>query len=128
MPAYAKVTLVTSVFHPSDIAFLRRWSDAAPGIDGWRVRLDREEKATEIVVLPPGAEAPVFRLIRPGRDVLLQKLRPNTEPDEIGHFDGLREAILTLCPLGDEALEAIHEALEAEFPRRNRPEHPPRRR
>ena len=128
MPAYAKVSLVTAVFHPSDVAFARAWSDAAPGIDGWRLQLDREERTEEILVLPPGAEAPVFRLVRPGRDVLLQKLRPGADPEEIGGFEGLREAILTLCPLGDEALEAIHEALEEAFPRRDRPDKPPGRR
>ncbi len=128
MPAYAKVSLVSSVFHPSDIAFARRWSEAAPGIGGWGLRLDREERAEEVLVLPPGADAPVFRIVRPGRRVLLQKLRPDAEPEEIGVFDGLREAVLALCPLGDDALEAIHERLETDFPRRDRPDKPPGRR
>jgi hypothetical protein len=120
MPAYAKVTLVTSVFHPSDIAFLRGWSAAAPGLGGWGVRLDDEERAEEVLVLPPGADEPVFRIVRPGRDVLLQKLRRDAEPEEIGCFEGLREAVLALCPLDDDALEAIHETLEQRYPRRDR--------
>ena len=118
MPAYAKLKLITSVFHPSDVAFLRGWSAAAPGIDGWRLRLDQEAAPEEVLVLPPGADEPVFRITRPGRDVVLHKLRREAAPEEIGTFDTPREAVLALCRITAEALEAIHERLEIEFPRR----------
>jgi len=120
MPAYAKISLVTSVFHPSDIAFVRGWSAAAPGLGGWQVLLDRDDAPEMVSVLPPGAEAPVFVLTRGSRDVVLQRRRANGAVEEIGSFDGLREAVLALCPLGDEALEAINEGLEENFPRRDR--------
>lgn len=121
MPAYAKLSLVTSVFHPSDIAFARNWSAAAPGIDGWRVQLDREESPERVSIAPPGAEAPVFSIVRDTRDVVLYRRRPLTpEPEEVGRYPGLRDALLALCPLPDEALEEIHERLEMEFPRQGR--------
>jgi hypothetical protein len=122
MPAYAKLSLVTSIFHPSDIAFARNWSEAAPGYDGWRVVLDRDEAPERVSILPPGAEETVFVVVRDTRDVILFRRRPapSGELTELGRFDGLREAVLALCPLPDEALEEIHERLEIDFPRQGR--------
>jgi hypothetical protein len=119
MPAYAKLSLVSSIFHPSDIAFARCWSEAAPGYDGWRLAFDREEAPERVSVLPPGAEEPVFVVTRDARDVILFRRRPAPpgELAELGRFDGLREAVLALCPINDEALEEIHERLEIDFPR-----------
>jgi hypothetical protein len=120
MPAYAKVSLVTPVFHPSDIAFVRRWSAAAPGLGGWGVRVDPDEAPEQVSVTPPGAETPLFFITRHGRDVLLERRRAGAEPEEVGRFEGLREAVLTLCRIGDEALEEIHEELEETFPRHDK--------
>ena len=120
MPAHAKIRLVSSVFHPSDIAFARGWSAAAPGFGGWNVLLDRENAPELISVVPPGADEPAFVLTRGPRDVRLQRLRPDEEPEEIASLPGLREALLKLCPLTEDALVDIHERLEASFPRRER--------
>ncbi len=122
MPAYAKVTLVSPVFHPSDIAFARGWSAAAPGIGGWGIVLDNEKAAERVSVVPPGSEAPVFDITRAVRDVLVRRRHAGAESEEIGSFEGLREALLALCPLADEALEEIHDGLEETFPRRDRGE------
>lgn len=122
MPAYAKVSLVTSRFHPSDVAFVQAWSQSAPGIGGWRVALDRPDETELVEVTPPGAEDPVFRIARPATAVVMHRVRPpeRGEPVEVGRYKTLREAVLALCPLPDEVLEAIHDDLEIRFPRRNR--------
>src|SRR5271155_5437909 len=104
MPAYARMSLVTAVFHPSDIAFARGWSAAAPGFGGWGVLVDSDEATEQVSVVPPGAFEPVFFIVRHGRDVVLQQRRPNADPLEIGRFEGLRQAVLVLCPLDEEAL------------------------
>jgi hypothetical protein len=122
MPAYAKISLVTSVFHRSDVAFARAWSAAAPGFGGWRVSFDRDEAPELVSVLPPGAEEALFVITKGQRDVVLHQRRPsrNGALEELRRFDGLREAMLALCPLGEDALEAIHLGLERDFPRHGR--------
>lgn len=121
MPAYAKVALVTPVFHQSDMAFARAWSQAAPGIGGWNVLVDRSAAPEQVSVVPPGGVEPVFFASRSAGKVALERKRADdNETVEIGMFEGLREALLALCPLTDEALEEIQTALEREFPRRNR--------
>jgi hypothetical protein len=118
MPAYGKISIVSSVFHPSDIEFARGWSAAAPGFGGWTLVLDREDAPQSVSVVPPGADDPAFVMTRGPRDVRLQRLRPGAEPEDIGTRPGLREALLMLCPLTEDALVEIHERLEEEFPRR----------
>ena len=122
MPAYAKVRLVTPVFHPSDIAFLHGWSRAAPGHGGWRIEVDDERSPERVGVMPPGAEEALFVIRREAHETVLFRRRParNGELEEIARFDGLRDALLALCPLPDEALEDIHLDLERSFPRRRR--------
>jgi hypothetical protein len=39
---------------------------------------------------------------------------------EAGRFDGLREAVLAVCPIDDESLEEIQLDLERRFPRHDR--------
>lgn len=122
MPAYAKVALVTSVFHPSDIAFVNAWSGAAPGFGGWHVQLDRAEAPEQVSVIPPGAEEPLFVITKGPRDVTLHRRRPahGGELVELQRYEGLREAVLALCPIDEDALEEIHLALERDYPRRGR--------
>ena len=119
MPAFGKMSLVTPRFHPSDIAFVRAWSAAAPGFGGWHVSFDREEAPEQVAVAPPGAQEPVFVITRGPRDVVLHR-RQDGALAELQRFDGLREAALALCPLADDALEAIQIGLERDFPRHRR--------
>jgi len=120
MPAYAKISLVSAVFHPSDIAFARAWSATAPGFGGWTLVLDREDAPQSVSVVPPGMDEPAFVVTRGPRDARLQRLRPGAAAEEIGRLQGLREALLMLCPIADDALVEIQERLEVEFPRRDR--------
>lgn len=123
MPAYGKLVLVTSVFHPSDVAFARGWSRRAPGIDGWRVLLDREVGTERVSIIPPGADEPVFIVTRPGVRTVLERRVGGPGEDRmvlIGEFDNLRQAVQALCPLHDDHLQEIHEELEIAFPRARR--------
>jgi hypothetical protein len=123
MPAYAKLKLVSSVFHPSDIAFARGWSRAARGMGGWTVLLDNDAAARQVSVIPPGLDRPVFFLSRQGGEVLVERRGSLGDDDEVieaGRYAGLREAVLALCPLDDDALEEIQVALQGQFPRRDR--------
>ncbi len=123
MPAYGKIVLVTSLFHPSDVAFAQGWSRRAPGIDGWRLILDRETGTERVGVIPPGAEEAVFIITRPGVRTVMERrsVRDGGETlAPVGEYDNLRRAVLALCPLTDDDLQEIHEELEIAFPRSRR--------
>lgn len=123
MPAYGKITLVTTQFHPSDVAFARGWSRHAPGIDGWRLLVDREDGTERVSVVPPGAQEPVFIITHPAVNVLVER-RVNGEGGDhfaaVGEFPNLRMAVQALCPISEDDLQEIHEELEIAFPRRAR--------
>ncbi len=123
MPAYAKIVLVSSVYHASDIAFVQGWSARAPGIDGWRVTFDNPAAPECVMVTPPGSDAPVFFLRRrAGRTVIERRPagRPDDDMIEIGMHDTLRLAVQALCKLDGDDLQEIHEQLERDFPRGRR--------
>ncbi len=122
MPAFGRMSLVTPVYQASDIAFVRARSAAAPGFGGWRVAFDPEGAPEQVLVTPPGSEEPRFVVTRAPREVVLHRIRPerNGEQEEIERFEGVRQAVLVLCPIGAEVVEQINEALERDFPRRGR--------
>ena len=117
MPAYAKITLVRPMFHPSDLSFAQRWSEAAPGWGNWRILLDKPEDAETVSVIPPGVEDPVFFIHRHGGEVVLERQPPGGARTEVGRFRGLRDVLLALCPLDGDTMEDIQLALERDFPR-----------
>lgn len=120
VPAYGKIALVSSLFHPSDVAFAARWSERAPGLDGWRVRMEPQAEPQRIHVLPPGAQEPVFLITRPSVRVVLER-RVVIDGEEsfstVGDYDNLRLAVQALCPLNEDDLQQINEELEIRFPR-----------
>jgi len=117
MPAFGKVSLVSSVFHPSDIAFAVAWGESAPGWGGWKVMVDKEQNPEIVAVAPPGMDDPVFFLRRDVGNVVLEHEPPNAERAEAGRYPSLRNALQALCPLDDAALEEIHVELERAYPR-----------
>jgi hypothetical protein len=123
VPAYRKIALVTSVFHPSDVAFAQGWSRRAPGFGGWRLLLDRESGTKRVSVIPPGSDEPVFFITRDGvRTILSRLVRQEDEAtlSVVGDYDNLRCAVQALCPLTEDDLQEIHEELEIAFPRNRR--------
>ena len=123
MPAYGKIALVTPCFHPSDVAFAQGWSKRAPGIDGWRIVLDRQGMTELVSVIPPGSDEPMFFISRPGVRVLVERRARGQGEDTlmpVGEYDNLRQAVQALCPLSDDDMQEIHEELEVAFPRRRR--------
>jgi hypothetical protein len=109
--------LVSTVFHPSDIGFAVNWGGVAPGWGGWKVMVDKEEDPEVVAIAPPGLEDPIFFLHRDVNEVVLAHEPPGADRAEVARFANLREALLNLCPVSDEALEEIHLALERDFPR-----------
>lgn len=121
MPAYAKVTLVSPVFHPSDIAFAVSWGECAVGWGGWKVLVDKEESPEAVAVAPPGLDEPVFFLHRDVGEVVLEREPPGHPRVLVGRYPNLRNALQALCPLDDATLEEINEGLELSFPRQREP-------
>ncbi len=128
-------TAAATVFHPADVLFALEWSAVAPGLGGWNLLLD-DERATRIIsVVAPGAEQPTFAVSREGDQVVITWLRqgdarpPGARPMaagggavRVGQFNSLRDAVLTLCPLGDELIDIVNEAMEILYPRALRDE------
>ncbi len=112
------------MFHPSDVAFALRWSERAPGIDGWRLRLEPEAVPERVLVLPPGSQEPVFLISRPSVRVVLERRVGNGSGEGsyrvVGEYDNLRLAVQALCPLDGSDVQEINEELEIRFPRARR--------
>jgi len=123
MPAFAKISLVSASFHPSDLGFAQLWSRAAPGFGGWRLDLTAAASAGRVQVIPPGSQRPVFVIQRETREVSLAWLADGLPDEEIGKFANLRLALQMLCPLDGDLLEAIHVQMERDFPRPARQAH-----
>ena len=108
-----------ATFHRGDVLFALEWSAVAPGMGGWDVLID-DERATRLVsVVPPGADTPAFFIYLKQRDVVVRWLAPSGkgEPLEVGRFTSLRAALRALCPLNEDQLQAVNEAMEILYPR-----------
>jgi hypothetical protein len=116
MPA-PRLALVTCAFHPADVAFIQGWSARVPGIGGWRVALDHPAEPERIEITPPGATAPLFRLLRDEPETVVWRLDPGGAA-ELGRFPTPRAAVQALCALHPDDLEALNESMEQTFPRR----------
>ena len=124
MPAFAKISAVSTSFHASDLGFAQFWSQAAPGFGGWRIAIAGPASPTRVQVSPPGSQLPVFVVQRETREVSLAWLAADGAPgEEIGKFANLRLALLMLCPLEGDLLEEIHVKMERDFPRSTRQGH-----
>ncbi len=111
------------MFHPSDVAFACRWSERAPGIDGWRVMLEPDAVPERVHVLPPGSPEPVFVISRRSARVVVERRVRAAGEDAfrtVGEYDNLRQAVQALCPLNEDDLQVINEDLEIRFPRSRR--------
>jgi hypothetical protein len=106
-------------FPRADVLFALEWSAVAPGIGGWDVLIDDEKRTRLVSVVPPGSDVPSFFIYWKGRDVVVTWLAPNGKGDvmEIGRFSSLRAAVLALCPLNAEQMQAVTESLEVLYPR-----------
>jgi len=106
-------------FHRADVLYALEWSAVAPGMGGWDVLLDDEERTRLVSVVPPGSDTPTFFIYNKGREVVLTWQAPSGKSDvmEIGRFASLRTALLALCPLNEEQTQAVNESMEFLYPR-----------
>jgi hypothetical protein len=112
-------TKENTTFHSADVLYVIAWATTAPGIDGWRVVIDDDAQTSLVSVIPPGSHVPVFFLTRQGEETIIKRQSHATGGGraEVGRFDGLRTAILALCPLSDDQREEINERMETIYPR-----------
>ena len=111
--------LAAAPFSTADVLFAICWSNTAPGVDGWRLDMADDDQVASIGILPPGADSALFALTRWGGQVVLTRLRSlaGRPAGEMGGFDTLRDALVSLCPLGADAMEAVNERMELIYPR-----------
>jgi len=121
MSVPAKPTPDTAPFHIADILFVRAWAARAPGLGGWRVSVEPQDRqAHRVLVVPPGAEQPVFFISRRDGGVLIERRRPAESGSGLviaGRCESLREAVQRLCPLDGDTLQAVNEYMEQAHPR-----------
>jgi len=113
-------TEAETLFHKADVLYALEWAAVAPGLGGWNIVLDDERQTRLVSVVPPGAEHPAFFITRKGDETTITWLRQKVIDGslvEVGRFSGLREAVLTLCPLCDDLREIVNESMEALYPR-----------
>jgi len=113
-------TETTTVFHRADVLYALEWAAVAPGLGGWNIVLDDERQTRLVSVVPPGAEQPAFFVAREGNEITVTWLRQKSADAtlvEVGRFNSLREAVLTLCPLSDDMRELVNESMELLYPR-----------
>jgi hypothetical protein len=111
-----------TVFHQAEVLYALEWASVAPGLGGWNLLLDDARATRLISVVPPGAERPAFFLTRDGRDVRLAWQRDRASggaPVQVGSFRSLRDAVLTLCPLGEEVRRSVNQSMQMLYPRAN---------
>jgi len=111
------------VFDRSDVLYALEWAALAPGIGGWTVLLDSHEITRLVSVIPPGLAYPAFTMTRADGAVSLSHVRPSAAPHpsrEVARLASLREAVLLLCPLSDEDIATVDEAMTMLSPRPDR--------
>lgn len=109
-------------FPRADVLFALEWSAIAPGMGGWDVLIDDERRTRLLSIVPPGSDSPAFFIVTNGRSVTLRWLAPRdgSEVIEVGQFMTLRDALLALCPLTEDQLHTVNEAMEILYPRKQR--------
>ncbi len=88
-------------FTAQEFAFALAWELYAPGLGGWTVQRDAEEDGeTFMLVDPPLVYGDGFVLRKDAKGVSI------SSPLGAHRAANLREALLLVCPLGREALDA----------------------
>ena len=89
-------------FSEQDLAFALAWEVHAPGLGGWTVQIDTDEEGADMLLIDPPlvyGDGFVVRLDAAG--VLV------TSPLGLHRAPTVRDALLLICPLGREALDAV---------------------
>ncbi len=88
-------------FTDREFAFALAWELYAPGLGGWTVQRDEEEDGMGFFLVdPPLVYGDGFVLRRDAQGVSI------TSPLGSHRAASLRDALLLICPLGSEALDA----------------------
>ncbi len=110
----------SAAFQAADVLYALEWATLAPGFGGWRVIVSDGPRTELVSVIPPGAEFPIFFITPDGEEAVIERQRPRVVGggyETIGRFAGLRDAVLALCPLGDDEREELNIRMEAIYPR-----------
>ena len=96
------VCAVRQSFSEQDLAFALAWEVHAPGLGGWTVLNDTDEDGTDMLLVdPPLVYGEGFVVRRDSVGVSI------TSPLGTHRAATLRDALLLICPLGREALDAV---------------------
>lgn len=106
-------------FSTADMLYAICWSNLAPGIDGWRLAIEDDDRVTTIGIIPPAAAEPVFNLTRKGDEVAVTRMTPKFRSGScaVGQYQSLRHALMALCPLSEDAMEELNTRMEVVYPR-----------
>ena len=98
-------------FEASDLAFALAWEVYAPGLGGWTVLVDSDESGEEFLLVDPPLVFGDGFMIRPeGAETVI------TCPIGTYRAATLREAMLLICPLAPDALDAVEKLAAAPVP------------
>ncbi len=98
-------------FAAADIAFALAWEIYAPGLGGWTVHIDLDEGGDEFMLVdPPLVYGDGFVVRLDGNGAVI------TSPDGLHRAANLREAMLLICPLSPDALQAVEKLALAPAP------------
>jgi hypothetical protein len=100
-PSRSPVCTATRPLSEQDIAFALAWEVHAPGLGGWTVQIDTDEDGTDMLFIdPPLVYGDGFVVRSDAGGVMV------TSPLGIHRAATVRDALLLICPLGHEALDA----------------------
>ncbi len=99
-------------FSDQDVAFALAWEVHAPGLGGWTVQSDTDDHGTDLLLVDPPLVYGDGFVLRP--DALAGVVI--TSALGTHRAASVREALLLICPLGCDALDAVERLAAAPVP------------
>lgn len=87
---------------PEDVAFAQAWEVYAPGLGGWTVQMDQDDDGSEFLLVdPPLVYGDGFVVRRDASGAVI------TWRESVCRAGSIRDAMLKICPLSPDALNAV---------------------
>jgi hypothetical protein len=109
--AHSEVHTYSDRFAPEDVAFALAWEVYAPGLGGWTVQMDEDDDGSEFLLVdPPLVYGDGFTVRRAPAGATV------TWREGALQASSVRDAMLKICPLSPESLEAVEMLASAPTP------------